>query len=123
TTRGPGSRGPRVFVDRRMNRDIFSLPTGPGVVILSLHFRLLFSPAGGRHMLTDYMVTCPHVGCHWSGSLLPSRNREAWLSAIPKPGTTVLECPRCQGEWFAEVVGDDARPLPLATEELVRQGA
>jgi hypothetical protein len=69
-------------------------------------------------MLTDYMVTCPHVGCHWSGSLLPSRNREAWLSAIPQTRTIVFECPRCHGAWYAEVVGDDARPLPLATEEL-----
>src|SRR5262249_56654086 len=63
------------------NAPDFVCQGGGGLVILSLHFRLLFSPAGGRHMLTDYMVTCPHVGCHWSGSLLPSRNREAWLSA------------------------------------------
>ena len=73
-------------------------------------------------MLTDYMVTCPHVGCHWSGSLLPSRNREAWLSAIPKTRIIIFECPRCHGEWHAEVVGDDARPLPLDSEELALHG-
>jgi hypothetical protein len=72
-------------------------------------------------MLTDYMVTCPHPGCHWSGSLLPSRNREAWRAAAPTTHHIVFECPRCHGEWHAELVGDDVRPLPL--EELALPGA
>ncbi len=71
-------------------------------------------------MLTDYMVTCPHPGCHWSGSLLPSRNREAWRAATPTTHDIVFECPRCRREWHAELVGDDARPLPL--EDLVTPG-
>jgi hypothetical protein len=62
-------------------------------------------------MLTDYMVHCPH--CRWSGSLLPSRNREAWRSAVPSTHEVVFECPRCRGEWHARLVGDDVRPLPL----------
>jgi hypothetical protein len=64
-------------------------------------------------MLTDYMVTCPHPGCHWSGSLLPSRNRDAWRSALPTTHDVTFVCPRCGGEWHAELVGDDVRPLPL----------
>jgi hypothetical protein len=64
-------------------------------------------------MLTDYMVTCPHAGCRWSGSLLPSRNRDAWLTAIPRTNEIVFECPRCHREWRAKLVGDDVHPLPL----------
>ena len=72
-------------------------------------------------MLTDYMVTCPHAGCHWSGSLLPSRNRDAWLAATPATHEIVFECPRCHCEWHARIVGEDAIPLPF--EEPVAHGA
>jgi hypothetical protein len=64
-------------------------------------------------MLTDYMVTCPHSGCHWSGSLLPKSNRDAWKTALPTTHSIVFQCPRCHGEWHARVVGEDAVPLPL----------
>jgi hypothetical protein len=64
-------------------------------------------------MLTDYMVTCPHPGCHWSGSLLPRDNWDAWLPATPTTHDIVFECPQCGGEWHARLVGDDAVPLPL----------
>jgi hypothetical protein len=69
-------------------------------------------------MLTDFMVTCPHDGCHWSGSLLPHRNREAWRTAIPTTQVIVFHCPRCQGEWLARIEGDDAHPLPLEQRSL-----
>lgn len=71
-------------------------------------------------MLTDYMVTCPHAGCHWSGSLLPYRNREAWLCAAPATHDVSFRCPRCGGEWHGRLVGDDVQPLPL---EYAEQGA
>jgi hypothetical protein len=71
-------------------------------------------------VLTDYMVTCPYPNCRWSGSLLPSRNRDAWLSAAPTTHHVVFECPRCRREWRAELVGEDVHPLPL--EELVSPG-
>jgi hypothetical protein len=64
-------------------------------------------------MLTDYVVTCPRAGCHWSGSLLPSADREAWRAAIPATHTVLFRCPRCLGEWSARVVGDDVESLPL----------
>ena len=71
-------------------------------------------------MLTDYMVTCPHVGCHWTGSLLPKTNRDAWRTALPTTVETTFECPRCHGEWHARIEGDDAYPLPLVEEGSVQ---
>jgi len=62
-------------------------------------------------MLTDYMVICPHAGCHWKGSLLPSGNRDAWRSAIPSARIVTFCCPRCHTEWRARLVGDDVKPL------------
>ena len=70
-------------------------------------------------MLTDYMVTCPQ--CRWAGSLLPHTNRDAWKAAVPTTRVIVFHCPRCQGEWRARVVGDDAVPLPA--EEPALTGA
>jgi hypothetical protein len=67
-------------------------------------------------MLTDYMVTCPQAGCRWSGSLLPSRNRDAWLSALPATTMVVFQCPRCRREWTAHLIGDE---LVKEHEELV----
>jgi hypothetical protein len=71
-------------------------------------------------MLTSYWVTCPHFECRWSGSLLPSRDTEAWRPAAPALGTVTFRCPRCRHEWRARVVGDDVKPLPL--EELTPAG-
>jgi hypothetical protein len=68
-------------------------------------------------MLTSYLVTCPHAGCGWSGSLLPCRNTEAWSSLVPRTKVAVFQCPRCEQEWRAQIVGDDVKPLPV--EELV----
>ena len=61
-------------------------------------------------MLTSYLVKCPHPDCHWFGSLLP---RTAWQGAAPVGGIVLFQCPQCQGEWSARVVGDDVVPLPL----------
>ncbi len=64
-------------------------------------------------MLTDYMVTCPHTGCHWTGILLPKDNRDACNFVRPTTNEIVFECPRCRAEWRARVVGNDAVPLRL----------
>jgi hypothetical protein len=68
-------------------------------------------------MLTSYSVKCPHTECGWRGSLLPRGNAEAWRGSSPSLSEVVFECPQCQCEWHARVVGDDVVPLPL--EELV----
>ena len=49
-------------------------------------------------MLTDYMVTCPNPRCHWSGSLLPCQNRDAWKSALPATEVILFRCPQCRCE-------------------------
>ncbi len=64
-------------------------------------------------MLTDYMVVCPFEQCHWSGSLFPQGSRDAWRAAMPTHRQIVFQCPRCHGEWHAQIVGDDAIPMPL----------
>jgi hypothetical protein len=65
-------------------------------------------------MLTSYWVTCPHPECRWLGSLLPQPDTDAWHGAAPVQGLVVFQCPQCNGEWRARVVGDDVVPLPLA---------
>lgn len=64
-------------------------------------------------MLTSYLVRCPHSGCHWSGSLLPSGDGEAWRGPMPSTPVVAFQCPQCQREWHARVVGDDVYLLPL----------
>jgi hypothetical protein len=58
-------------------------------------------------MLTDYMVTCPSPRCHWSGSLLPEKNRDAWRSALPATQIVLFRCPKCACEWRAHLIGDE----------------
>jgi hypothetical protein len=60
-------------------------------------------------MLTSYLVSCPHPGCGWFGSLLP------YQSPVPLITGSVVtfRCPHCDGEWQAKVIGDDVHPLPL----------
>ncbi len=62
-------------------------------------------------MLTDYVVTCPHHDCHWSGCLFPRGDREAFRPAVPRVREVAFECPRCHREWHARVVGDDVKPI------------
>jgi len=62
-------------------------------------------------MLTSYVVKCPHLGCDWFGSLLPCGDVKAWTAG--NRSIVRFQCPQCQGEWNARVVGDDVRPLPL----------
>jgi hypothetical protein len=71
-------------------------------------------------MLTSYLVKCPHVGCDWFGSLLPRRDAAAWSGAYQARPVVEFQCPQCQGEWRARVVGEDVRALPL--EEMATAG-
>jgi hypothetical protein len=64
-------------------------------------------------MLTSYLVRCPHSGCDWFGSLLPSRDADSWRGCAPTTSTAVFECPRCGREWRARVKGDDVIPFPV----------
>jgi hypothetical protein len=62
-------------------------------------------------MLTSYMVTCPHPGCDWFGSLLPCQDTAAWNPLIPTTAVAVFQCPVCHTEWRARIVGDDVESL------------
>jgi hypothetical protein len=72
-------------------------------------------------MLTSYLVKCPHPGCDWYGSLLPRHDSLSWRNLTPAKSIVEFQCPQCQGEWRARVVGDDVKALPL--EEVVVSGA
>lgn len=63
-------------------------------------------------MLTSYLVKCPHADCDWFGSLLPQTDAEAGR-ALPR-SVVAFQCPRCEGDWQARVVGDDVVFLQLA---------
>jgi hypothetical protein len=65
-------------------------------------------------MITSYLVACPYPDCDWRGSLLPHDHLEAWRSAIPTTRVVAFQCPRCEREWQARVVGDDVVALPPA---------
>lgn len=70
-------------------------------------------------MLTSYWVTCPSLGCHWTGSLLPSQDTDSWKGSIPSATVATFECPKCQNHWRAHVHGDDL--MPILEDELVTQ--
>jgi hypothetical protein len=62
-------------------------------------------------MLTSYLVECPNSDCSWRGSLLPGRDANAWGTLVPTTNIALFQCPECQTEWQAKIVGDDVRPL------------
>lgn len=64
-------------------------------------------------MLTSYLVHCPHPGCAWFGSLLPSGNTDSWRGPVPEVNVAVFECPQCGRAWRGRVQGDDVIPLPV----------
>jgi hypothetical protein len=70
-------------------------------------------------MLTSYLVKCPHPGCDWFGSLLPRTDLEAWRGYSPTKSVVEFQCPRCQRDWRARVVGDDVQPLALQPAAVV----
>ena len=67
-------------------------------------------------MLTSYWVNCPHAECKWCGTLLPQTDTQLFRPASPKVKTIVFQCPQCEKQWLARIVGDDAVNLPLETK-------
>ena len=62
-------------------------------------------------MLTDYSVHCPNDHCGCAGVCFP---RERMRTSSGEPARRIIGsvCRRCQREWQARIVGDDAIPLP-----------
>src|SRR5262245_43375717 len=54
-------------------------------------------------MLRSYRVACPHAGCDWTGSLVPSvvQGGEGRESTSIKRAR--FHCPRCQADWAARM--------------------
>jgi hypothetical protein len=68
-------------------------------------------------MLTSYLVKCPHSGCNFFGSLLPTGDAEAWRGAAPGRSEIRFCCPRCGKDWHARLAGDT--PVPLLRPDQV----
>ena len=71
-------------------------------------------------MLTDYSVHCPSDECGWRGCLFPQEDRDVFKPAQPTRRVITFVCPRCQREWQARIIGDDAIPLP--SQSTAKQG-
>jgi hypothetical protein len=72
-------------------------------------------------MLTSYLVRCPHSGCGWFGSIIPRPDPEPWQSPASAHSVVVFQCPQCEGEWHARMVGDDVIALPLAQSHVAQE--
>ena len=66
-------------------------------------------------MLSSYRVACPHAGCDWTGSLVPSVVQGGEGSEIAPMQRAWLGCPRCQGDWEVQIKDDKVMVVP-ATE-------
>ena len=64
-------------------------------------------------MLSSYRVACPHEGCGWSGSLVPSLLQGGATAEVPAVQRAWLRCPGCQRDWEVHVSGDTATIAPV----------
>lgn len=65
-------------------------------------------------MLSSYRVACPHEGCGWSGSLVPSTLRGGDEAEIAQAGLAWFQCPGCRRDWEARISGDVVTVVPAA---------
>lgn len=65
-------------------------------------------------MLTSYRVACPHEGCGWSGSLVPSLVRGGDGGEVAVMQRAWLHCPGCGRDWEVRVVKDAVEVAPTA---------
>jgi hypothetical protein len=63
-------------------------------------------------MLSSYPVACPHQGCEWKGSLVPSLVRGGSDAEVASMQRAWFRCPRCQGDWEVRITGDKVTILP-----------
>ena len=64
-------------------------------------------------MLSSYSVTCPHEGCGWAGSLLPSLLRGGTASEIASLQRAWFRCPRCERDWEVRITNDKVTVVPV----------
>ena len=63
-------------------------------------------------MLSSYPAACPHEGCDWTGSLVPSRIQGGTGAAIAPMQRGWFRCPRCQRDWEVRITNDRVTVLP-----------
>ncbi len=71
-------------------------------------------------MLTSYPVGCPHEGCGWKGSLVPSHLRGGTDAEIVSTHRAWFRCPRCQCDWEVRITADRVAVLPVKSVDLNR---
>jgi hypothetical protein len=63
-------------------------------------------------MLSNYPVPCPHEGCDWTGSLIPSLIQGGVGAEIASMQRAWFRCARCQGDWEVRITDDKVTVLP-----------
>jgi hypothetical protein len=63
-------------------------------------------------MLSSYPVACPHEGCGWSGSLVPSVAQGGRGAEIVSGRAAWFECPQCQHTWEVRITNDEVTLVP-----------
>jgi hypothetical protein len=51
-------------------------------------------------------VACPHQGCGWTGSLVPSSVQGGGAAEIAPGQRAWFYCPHCQRDWEARISND-----------------
>jgi hypothetical protein len=64
-------------------------------------------------MLNAHLVKCRQFGCHWSGLLSPNCAADSTGEFVHTGTIVVFQCPCCQQEWRARVLGGRVKPLPM----------
>ncbi len=64
-------------------------------------------------MLSSYWVKCPHPGCDWTGSLVPSVIRGGTGAEIASMQRAWFRCPCCQADWEVRITDDRVTVLPV----------
>lgn len=67
-------------------------------------------------MMTSYPVACPHAGCSWTGSLIPSSIRGGTNAEIASMQRAWFRCPRCDADWEVRITNDRVTVLPVAEQ-------
>jgi hypothetical protein len=65
-------------------------------------------------MLSSYSVTCPHAGCDWSGSIIPSRLQDGTGAEIASGSKAWFQCPSCSTSWEVRITNDRVTVVPVA---------
>ena len=64
-------------------------------------------------MLSSYPVACPHEGCGWIGSLVPSLLRGGPEAEVASMQRAWFCCPRCQRDWEVRITSHRVIVLPV----------